>query len=226
MSARRAIVTGCSSGIGLAIVRALLDAGWHVTGLSRHAPDLSDKGFVHIAVDLTQQGAVAQAIDGLAAPDALIHAAGILRVGGLLEMQREDGASMWRLHLDCAVQLVQHFAPDMPDGARIVLIGSRVSDGARNKALYAASKAGLRGLARSLAIELAPRRITINIVAPAATDTPMLRDPARQSTLPDMPPMGRLIQPSEVASCVGFLLSAGAASITGQRLTICAGASL
>lgn len=207
MNARRAFVTGCSSGVGLAIVRNLLDEGWHVTGFSRNAPELADPGFEHIAVDLTQADAVAQAIDGLAAPDALIHAAGVLRVGSLAEMVLADGEHMWRLHLECAAQLVQHFAPEMPDGARIVLIGSRVSDGARNKALYAASKAGLGGFARSVAIELAPRRITINIVAPAATETPMLRDPARQSTPPDMPPMGRLIQPCEVAACVGFLLS-------------------
>jgi len=222
--ANTAIVTGCSSGIGLAIARVLLGAGWSVTGLSRRVPEVP--GLKHIAVDLTDPTALDRALAGLSAPRALIHAAGLLRVGPHDALSPEDGAAMWRLHVDVAARLITRFAPAMPDGGRIVLVGSRVASGAPGKALYAASKAALVGLSRSVAAELAPRRITVNIVAPAATDTPMLRDPARQATPPALPPMGRLITPDEVAGCVQFLLSDAAASVTGQQLVICAGASL
>lgn len=224
---RRALVTGASSGIGLAVCRRLLAEGWQVTGLSRRAPAMPmGAGFEHMPVDLMDEGALAQVLSTLPAPDALIHAAGVLRVGGLAAMSRAEGAQMWRLHLDCAAQLVQQLAAAMPDGARIVLIGSRVATGAPGKALYAASKAALTGFARSVAAELAPRGITVNIIAPAATDTPMLRDPARQGVGPAHPPMGRFVRPEEVAGTAAFLLSDAAASMTGQTLVICGGASL
>src|SRR5213078_3778068 len=82
-------------------------------------------------------------------------------------------------------------APKLPAGGRIVLIGSRTASGAAGHSQYAASKAALVALARSWAIELAPRGITVNVVAPAATDTAMLHDPARGQVEPRLPPIGR-----------------------------------
>lgn len=224
---RHAIVTGASSGIGLAICNRLLADGWNVTGLSRRAPEATlESAYKHQAVDLLDEDAVAAALPDLPAPNALIHAAGVLRVGDHASMSRADGSQMWRLHVDCAAQLIQHFAPRMPQGGRVVLIGSRVATGAKGKALYAASKAAFTGLARSVAAELAPAGITVNIVAPAATDTPMVRDPARQGVGPAYPPIGRFVLPEEVAGTAAFLLSDAAASMTGQTLVICGGASL
>ena len=81
-------------------------------------------------------------------------------------------------------------------------------------------------MARSWAAELAPRGITVNVVAPAATETPMLADSARDGTPPRLPPIGRFIQPEEVAALTSFLLSADAAAITGQQIVICGGSSL
>ncbi len=81
-------------------------------------------------------------------------------------------------------------------------------------------------MARSWAAELAGRGITVNVVAPAATETPMLTDPQRAGVAPVLPPIGRYIRPEEVAAAVAFLLSREADAITGQTLTICGGASL
>lgn len=131
---RRALVTGCSSGIGLAIVDALLAQGWAVTGISRSQPPGERPGLTHFAADLLE---------------AAIHAAGILRAGSHEAMDLEEGAMMWRLHVDTAARMIQHLAPTMPDGGRIILIGSRAAGGIAGRSLYAASKAALRGLGRA-----------------------------------------------------------------------------
>ncbi len=198
-----ALVTGASSGIGAAIVERLLRDGWRVTGISRRPGP-----FDHPA------------------PTALVHATGILKVGQLGSLNHDDGAAMWRLHVDVAERLADAFAPRLPQGGRIVFIGSRTASGAAGRGQYAATKAALVALARSWAIELAPRGVTVNVVAPAATETPMLKDPTRTNVAPKLPPIGRFIRPDEVASAVAFLLSADAAAITGQQLIICGGSSL
>lgn len=221
-----ALITGCSSGIGLATTKTLLDAGCAVIGMSRRAPDLEHPSFRHIAVDLTKAEDLDAALLGIGALDVLVHAAGVLRVGSHDALLLDDGALMWRLHVECAARLVKALTPDMPDGARIVFVGSRVASGAPSKALYAASKSALIGLARSFASELTARQITVNIVAPGATDTPMLRDPERSIETPKVPPFGRFIQSDEIAGTIAFLVSPAAASITGQQLVVCGGASL
>ena len=81
-------------------------------------------------------------------------------------------------------------------------------------------------MARSWAIELAPRGVTVNVIAPAATDTPMLQDRARGEVTPRTPPIGRFVRPDEVAALTAFVLSEEAAAITGQQLVICGGSSL
>ncbi|RDI31802.1 enoyl-ACP reductase-like protein [Lentzea flaviverrucosa] len=82
------------------------------------------------------------------------------------------------------------------------------------------------GLARSWAAELVDQAVTVNVVAPGPTDTPMLCDPGRATTPPQLPPMGALIDPAEIAGTVAFLLGLDARNITGQALVVCAGASL
>jgi len=133
---------------------------------------------------------------------------------------------MWRIHVDSAAFVANALLPKMSAGGRIVLIGSRTANGASTRSQYAATKAALVGMARSWADELAPRGITVNVVAPGATDTPLLRDPARAGTPPRMPPLGRFVQPSEVAGLTAFLLGPDGGSITGQQIVMCGGASL
>lgn len=225
-TARHALVTGASSGIGAAIARHLLDMGWRVTGMSRSAPDFRDERFSFVGVDLGDAEALAKAAEALPPCDAFVHAAGFMRVDRLGELKPGDGPAMWRIHVEAASILADRLAPGMPEGGRIVLIGSRTAAGAAGRSQYAATKAALAGLARSWAIELAPRGITVNVVAPGATDTPMLNDPGRQGVAPRLPPIGRFIKPEEIAALTAFLLSEAAAPITGQQIVVCGGASL
>ena len=172
----RAVVTGASSGIGAAIAQRLLKDGWAVVGLDRAPPTIEAPGFHARQLDLMNSAAVAACLSVLRDVKALVHAAGFMRVAPLGKLAAEDGVGMWRLHVEAAATLANTIAPNLPEGGRIVLIGSRTASGAAGRSQYAATKAALVGMARSWAIELAPRGITVNVVAPAATDTPMLQE--------------------------------------------------
>ncbi|MDA8051735.1 MAG: SDR family oxidoreductase [Rhodospirillales bacterium] len=223
---RHALVTGSSSGIGAAIAARLLVGGWRVSGIDRAPPVLTDVGFSHFGLDLIGVSQITTALDGIADVTALVHAAGVMRTASLGALDAAAGEAMWRLHVGAAAALADHLAPRLPAGGRILLIGSRTAAGAAGRSQYAATKSALVGLARSWALELARRGITVNVIAPAATETPMLQDPARAGTAPRLPPIGRFIRPEEVAALAAFLLSEEAGAITGQQILICGGASL
>lgn len=225
-----AVVTGASSGIGRAIAQRLLAEGWRVTGLCRSMPEDMHEHLRFVQADVANTDQLPQVCaqitqDG-APVQALVHAAGFMRVGELGELDAAHGLAMWQLHVQAAQVLANTLLPHMPDGARIVLIGSRTANGSPSRSQYAATKAALVGMVRSWAMELAPRGITANVVAPGATDTPFLRDPARARTQPKMPPIGRLVQPDEVAALTAFLLGPHGGAVTGQQLVMCGGASL
>jgi 3-oxoacyl-[acyl-carrier protein] reductase len=226
-------LTGASSGIGLTIAQHLVSQGGRVHGMDKHASTLSHSSYTHRRVDLSDADAVAAMLaeqhgESQETPTALIHAAGLLHTAKLGALDAAAGEQMWRVHVQAASQLANHVLPLMQaaGAGRVVLIGSRVSGGMPGRSQYAASKAALISLMRSWGAEVIASGVTVNMISPAATDTPMLQGTGRTSSTPRLPPLGRLIKPQEVAELAAYLLSDAAAAITGQDIAICGGASL
>lgn len=226
------LVTGTSSGIGAAIAVRLLEAGHHVVGIDRSPPvgELTDR-ITDIRADLLDMAVLERLRDRID-PDGwrgFVHCAGMMRGYKLGDETPAAAEELFRLHVSSAVAIGSIVLPTLPAGGRVLLFASRAIYGRPARGLYAASKSALIGLARSWALEVAPRGVTVNIIAPGPTDTPMLRDPAR-AAVPFLGgasmPIGRLITAGEVAATAHFLLGSDAAAITGQVINICGGGSL
>ena len=227
---QRAVVTGTSSGIGCAVATRLLGHGWQVTGLDRVTGPLAGQpDFTEILADLADVVELEVATARLEDQTwhALVHAAGIMRDDRDAETARCHGTNLWALHVAAAARLAAAVLPHMRKGrGRIVFLSSRAAAGRPGRGYYAASKSALDGLARTLAAEYVGCGITVNVLAPGATDTPQLSDPARAASPVRLPPLGRLISAEEVAATVAFLVGAEAGAITGQTIVQCGGASL
>ncbi|MGO4600330.1 SDR family NAD(P)-dependent oxidoreductase [Terrabacter sp. 2YAF2] len=227
---RTAVVTGSSSGIGLAIASDLVGAGWHVVGLSRSRGALPDAA-TWVPCDLADVISAGEAVRSVretatGGVDAIVHAAGLQFSARVDELRPDQGARMWAVHVRGAELVVGGLVDVLGDGGRVVLVGSRTMTGVPGKSQYAATKAALAAMARAWAAELASRGITVNVVAPGPTRTAMLEDPNRASVPPVVPPLGRLVEPAEVAALTRFLLDPSGTMITGQTFVICGGASL
>jgi NAD(P)-dependent dehydrogenase (short-subunit alcohol dehydrogenase family) len=233
---KRALVTGGSTGIGLAICHALLAAGYDVISLDRQPGAITDARLRTILVDLSDEAATIQAArEATRDPvTTMVHNAGMIRAARLAEVSPDDVAALARLHLGAALILVQAALPAMRavGFGRIVLISSRAALGLVTRSAYSATKSGLIGLARTWALELGPEGITVNVVAPGPiAGTAMFHDvlPAgdpRITALADSIPVRRLGQPEDVARAVMFLADPASGFVTGQTLFVCGGTSI
>ena len=229
-------VTGGSAGIGKAICERLLAEGHEVVSLARRRCDIDHPRLHTVEVDLTDRKATADAARELVQRfdvTTVIHNAGVIRPALLPDVQLDDLHALVELHLACAIQLVQAALPAMKAQrfGRVVLLSSRAALGLQTRTAYSATKAGMLGMARTWALELAPEGITVNVVAPGPIRTDMFYDVVEKGSdkerqLAASIPVRRLGLAEDVARAVSFFVDADNGFVTGQVLYVCGGTSL
>jgi 3-oxoacyl-[acyl-carrier protein] reductase len=224
---RSVLVTGGNRGIGLAIARAFADAGDQVTVTSRSGG--APEGLSAVRCDVTDtdsvEAAFAEVESGQGPVEVLVANAGITRDTLLLRMTEDDFTSVVDTNLTGAFRVAKRAAKGMlrQRRGRIVLVSSVVGLlGSPGQVNYAASKAGLVGMARSMARELGSRGITANVVAPGFVDTDMTAalPEETQEEYRSRIPLGRFCTPEEVAGVVRWLGSDEAAYVTGAVIPV------
>ena len=227
---RRAVVAGGGSGIGRAVVEELLNAGATVIVLDRDVTR-TPEGAIALEVDVTDSGAVdaGMAIAAGGALDVLINAVGVEYVATVEETDDEAWNRVLRTNLGSYHATTRAALPFFKEGGAIVNVASQLAlVGAPRFTAYTASKAGVLGYTRSLALELSGRAIRVNAVCPGAVDTPLLRrqfveGDGPQGSMEDliaMHPMRRLGRPAEIAQPIIFLASDAASFMTGSVLVV------
>jgi 3-oxoacyl-[acyl-carrier protein] reductase len=224
---RSVLVTGGNRGIGRAIAEAFLANGDKVAVTTRSggAPD----GALDVRCDITDAAAVEEAFSQIEAAhgpvEVLVANAGVTKDTLILRMSEEDWSSVIDTNLTGSFRLAKRAAKGMLRlrRGRIIFISSVVGLlGSAGQANYAASKAGLVGMARSLARELGSRSITANVVAPGFVETDMtavLTDD-QKNTIKTQVPLGRYASPDEIAAAVTWLAGDGAAYVTGAVIPV------
>jgi 3-oxoacyl-[acyl-carrier protein] reductase len=233
-----ALVTGASRGIGAAIADELSRLGAKVAGTAtteggaaRIAERLADStGGIGLTLDVTQQASVDASLEAVeerfgSKPTILVNNAGITRDNLLMRMKEAEWDAILDTNLTSVFRLCKACARPMTKArrGRIISVSSVVGvSGNAGQCNYAASKAGLIGFSKSLARELGPRGITVNVVAPGFIDTDMTRElpEAQREALLQSIPLGRLGAPEEIAAAVAFLALPTAAYITGQTIHV------
>jgi NAD(P)-dependent dehydrogenase (short-subunit alcohol dehydrogenase family) len=236
---RHALVTGAASGIGLATAMTLLEQGVRVTATRHHKPLpetlVSHPNCTTATCDITEPDSIKEAldvaIDANGPVEVLIANAGTTADTLLMRMQTQSWELALNTNLTSAYHLTRATLPQMIRSrwGRIIFVSSVVGlMGSPGQANYAAAKAGLIGLARSLVREVGGRGITINTVLPGAINTALL-DAAgtqRREAIVSTIPLARIGEPNEVAALIAFLASEQAAYITGATIPVDGGLAM
>ena len=231
-----ALVTGGSRGIGLAVARELAEAGARVAVVARDearaksaAAELPGDGHAGYSADVADSASVNELVSRIeqemGSPDVVVNNAGVTRDNLLMRLKDEEWDAVIDTNLRGAFNVMRAVTRGMmkKKAGRIINISSVVGvTGNKGQANYAASKAGLIGLTKSAAKELASRGILVNVVAPGYIETDMTAElpESGREALRSQIALGRLGQPQDIASVVRFLAGPGAAYITGQVLVV------
>ena len=241
LTGKKALVTGATGGLGGAIARALHAQGATVAlsgtraeALEALAAELGERAVIapcNLADKDSVEALVPAAEEKLGGLDILVNNAGVTKDNLFVRLKDEDWDSVIAINLTAAFRLSRAAVKSMMRRryGRIVSIGSVVgTSGNPGQGNYAASKAGLIGMSKALAAEVASRNITVNVVSPGFIESPMtqgLTDKQREGILSDVP-MGRLGSGADVAAAVAFLASTEAGYVTGQTLHVNGGMTM
>jgi NAD(P)-dependent dehydrogenase (short-subunit alcohol dehydrogenase family) len=232
------VVVGASKGIGLATATRLAADGVEVVGLARTVPEAGFPGhfFPCDLADEAATAAVLKNLDGRFNVDGIVNNLGLNILEPLGRIDLDHFRRVIDLNLRTTIQCTQAFLGGMRERGygRIVNLSSRGALGRPNRSSYGAAKAGIVGMSRTWALELAAEGITVNVVSPGPTATEMFvrnnlqaedAETNRRFFLADVP-MGRFGEPEEIAHAIAFFLSRSASFVTGQVLHVCGGSSV
>ncbi|WP_166418697.1 SDR family NAD(P)-dependent oxidoreductase [Cochlodiniinecator piscidefendens] len=230
------LITGGNSGIGAAIADLLLARGENVISLGLELPTTKHDNLIGFTVDLTDAVAVAEVATKIAEGydvDGVVHNAGMILPSLLEDANPTDILTLAQLHLAAPMALTQAFLPGMETrgGGRILFVSSRASMGMPTRSAYASTKAGVHGLAKTWALELGPKGITVNVIAPGPVLTENFwgvvpKDGALQDKIANGVPVKRIGNVEDIANAAGFFLDEKSSFVTGQVLYVCGGTSL
>ena len=234
LDGRRAFVPGGSRGIGLASAAALAEAGAHVVivargqaGVNDAVARISEAGFSAegTALDVADLSALDDFLSGQAPFDVLCNSAGVARHSPALDTTPEDFDLVTGLNLRAAYFLAQRVARGMSNGGSILQISSQMGHvGGVDRAVYCATKHGVEGMTKAMAIEWGPRNIRVNTICPTFIRTPLTEatfsDPVRRAWIDDKIKLPRVGEVEDIMGAVLFLASDASAMVTGTSLLV------
>jgi len=239
-----AIITGASRGIGRSIAKKLYDEGANVALCARSPiQDFPQERSLAVKMDVRDEknveAGIRRIVDRFGKIDIVVNNAGISGVTPVEAADTGPWLEIIQTNVVGTYFVTRAAVPHVPNGGRIIMISSVLGKfGVPGYTAYCTAKTGLIGFARALALELAPRKITVNALCPGWTDTEMaragMRDIAKDLGIPveqfykdamSRVPLGEMVEPEEVANLVAFLAAETGGKITGQAISICAGST-
>lgn len=230
---KKVLITGASRGIGRAIATRLTHDGYQVINLDKLAPPSLLKDEAFHCIDITDSDAVKKLIQEIASRIEivrLVNNAGIIKPGALEDVNDQDFDAVYALNLKAPMVLTQCLLPYMRKAhfGRIVNIASRAALGKEERTAYSATKAGLQGMTRTWALELAQFGITVNAIGPGPIATELFTSgnpPGAPKTIKivESIPVKRMGQPEDIAHAAAYLMDERASFVTGQTLYVCGG---